>query len=300
MNRPVLVLATLLWSVASSSQDPASAVQNKPEGQSTSTTVLLTIETASPTPLNNTDVLVSVGKQPFAPVLQLQGASSAPLDFVLVVDSSSSAARSRLRGPALNGVPKFVTEVRNSGIAVRTALVEFSTKARIVQNFTNDPIEGSLKKLSPGGGTALQDALVLASRLAQQSAPSARRIIFVVTDGEDNLSNSTRKEGVQAAVRASASIYALSLGEPPSQYAPLSGRGDKLLKELSAQTGGRVFFPKNEAQIGEVLDAIRSEMQIQFFARIALPATKKGSYPLRFKTSGLHGAVRGATAVVSE
>jgi VWFA-related protein len=300
MNRPVLVLATLLWSVASFSQNPASAVQNKPEGQSASKTVLLTIETASPTQLNNTDVLVSVGKQPFAPVLELQGASSAPLDFVLVVDSSSSAARSKLRSPALNGIPRFLAAVRNSGIAVRTALVEFSRKARVVQDFTSDPIEGSLKKLSPGGGSALQDALALAARLAQQSAPPARRIILVVTDGEDNLSNTTREEVVQAAVRASASIYALSLGEPPSQYAPLSGRGEKLLKDVSAQTGGRVFFPKNETQIAEALDAIRSEMQMQFFAVIAVPATKKGFYPLQFKTSGLHGAVRGATAVVSE
>lgn len=205
MNRPVLVLATLLWSVASFSQNPPSAVQNQPEGQSASKTVLLTIETASPTPLNNTDVLVSVDKQPFAPVLQLQGASSAPVDFVLVVDSSSSAASSKLRSPALNGVPKFVAAVRN-GIAVRTAVIEFSAKARVVQNFTSDPIEGSLKKLSPGGGSALQDALALAARLAQQSSPSARRIILVVTDGEDNLSNTTREEVVQAAIRASASI----------------------------------------------------------------------------------------------
>jgi VWFA-related protein len=244
---------------------------------------------------------VSVGKQPFAPVLQLRGASSAPLDFVLVADSSSSAALSTLRSPALKGVSKFVAAVRRSGISVRAALVEFNAKARVVQNFTSDPIESGLEQLSPGGASALHDALALAARLVQeQSAPSARRIILVVTDGEDNMSNTTREEVVQAAARASASIYALSLGEPPSQYAPLQGRGEKFLKEVSAQTGGKAFFPKNANQIAEVLDAIRSEMQLQFFAVIAVPATKKGFYRLQFKTSGLHAAVRGATAAVSE
>jgi Ca-activated chloride channel homolog len=158
-----------------------------------------------------------------------------------------------------------------------------------------------LEQLSPGGASALHDALALAARLAQeQSAPSARRIILVVTDGEDNMSNTTREEVVQAATRACASIYALSLGEPPSQYAPLRGRGEKFLKEVSAQTGGKAFFPENANQIAEVLDAIRSEMQEQFFAVIAVPATKKGFYRLQFKTSRLHAAVRGATAVVSE
>ncbi len=299
MNRPVFVLATLLWSLASFSQNSQSAVQNQAKGQEASKIVLLTIETASPTPLNNTDVQASVGKRPYAPVLQLQGASSAPLDFVLVVDSSSSAVSSRLRSPALNRVPKFVAAVRSSGIAVRTALVEFSAKARVVQSFTSDPIEGSFRKLSPGGGSALQDALALAARLAQQSS-SARRIILVVTDGEDNLSSTTREEVAEAAIRASAPIYALSLGEPQLQYAPLAGRGDKFLKEVSEKTGGRVFFPKNETQISEALEAIRSEMQMQFFAVIAVPGTKNRFYPLQFKAPGLHGTVRGATEVVSE
>jgi hypothetical protein len=125
-------------------------------------------------------------------------------------------------------------------------------------------------------------------------------MILAITDGEDNLSNTTREEVVRAAIRASAPIYALSLGEPPTQYAPLSGRGDKILKEVSVRTGGRVFFPKNETQISEVLEAIRSEMQMQFFAAIAVPATKNGFYPLQFKTSSSHRTVRGATAVASE
>jgi VWFA-related protein len=297
MNRRALA-AVVLWSVSSLAQNP-SVVQSGPEFQSASKTVLVTIETSSPAP-SNSDVLVSVNKQPFAPVLQLQAASTSPLDLVLVVDTSSSAARSTLLNPALNGVIKFVAAVRSSGIAVRTALVEFNAKARVVQNFTSDPIENSLRKLAPGGASAMYDALALAARLAQQSAPSTRRIILVVSDGEDNLSNTTREEAAKAAVQASSSIYAISLGEPPSQYAPFPDRGEKSLKELSSQTGGRVYFPKSSAQVGEALDAIQSEMRMQFFAVIAVPATKKGVYPLQFKTSESHGAIRGATAVVSE
>jgi Ca-activated chloride channel homolog len=296
MNRPLLVLAALLWSVASFSQNPLSAAQNGLEVQSASRTVLLTIETASRAPLNNTDVLASVNKQPFAPVLQLLGASSAPLDLVLVVDTSTSATRSKLLNPALNGAVRFVAAVRSSGIAVRTALVEFNARVRVVQNFTSDPLENSLKELSPGGASAMYDALASAARLAQESAPSTRRIILVVTDGEDNLSHTTRDEVVKAAGRASASIYAIALGEPPSQYAPLTGRGEKILKEMSTQTGGRAFFPKNETKIGEVFDAIQSELPMQFFAMIAVPAIKKGVYPLQFKT--LQGSIRGATTVV--
>lgn len=297
MNRAMLLLASLLWSVAVLAQNVPSAVGDKAEGQTLSQTVLLTVETASPVPLSSTDVLVSIDKGPFAPVSSLQSASSAPLAFILVVDSSSSAVRSKFRSAALDEVPKFLAAVRSAGISVRTAVVEFNAKSRVVQGFTSDPIESSLGRLSPGGGSTLHDALALAARLAQQSPASNRRIILALTDGEDNLSNTTREEVVQAAIRSSAPIYALSLGEPPPQYAPFLGRGERFLKEVSAQTGGKAYFPEKVTQIAEALEAIRSEMRVQYFAVVAVPTTKKGPHKVQFKTSPPHGAIRGATAI---
>jgi hypothetical protein len=197
-------------------------------------------------------------------------------------------------------VPKFVTAVRNTGITVRTAVVEFNAASRVVQNFTSDSIESTLERLSSGGGSALHDSLSLAARLAQESPVSNRRIILVVTDGEDNLSNTTPDEVVKAATRACAPIYALSLGEPPAQYAPLSGWGDKFLRDVSAQTGGKAYFPTKASQVAEVLSTIRSEMQMQYFATVAVPTTKGPFHKVQFKTSVRHVAVRGAAMITSE
>ena len=261
-----------------------------------SRTVLLTIETPSPQLLSSADVLVSVDKQPFAPVSTLQNASTAPLDIVLVVDSSWSAVRSKLRTAVLKEVPNFITAVRNSGITVKTAVVEFNAASRIVQNFTSDPIDSSLERLSPGGGSTLHDALSLAAGLAQQSPESSRHLILVVSDGEDNLSNATPDEVVQAAIRASSPIYAVSLGEPLPQYVSIPGRGEKFLRYVSAQSGGEAYFPENEVQVAKALATIGSEMQKQYFA--AVPTTnKRGHHKLRFKMSIPHGVVRGASAI---
>jgi VWFA-related protein len=300
MKRIRLVLPTLFCSVAILSQNSPITAGNTSETQTPSQTILLTVETASPMLMSSTDVLVSVDKQPFAPVSKLQSASSAPLDFILVVDSSSSAVRSKLRSTALVEVPKFVTAVRNTGITVRTAVVEFNAASRVVQNFTSDSIESTLERLSSGGGSALHDSLSLAARLAQESPVSNRRIILVVTDGEDNLSNTTPDEVVKAATRACAPIYALSLGEPPAQYAPLSGWGDKFLRDVSAQTGGKAYFPTKASQVAEVLSTIRSEMQMQYFATVAVPTTKGPFHKVQFKTSVRHVAVRGAAMITSE
>jgi|KBSMisStaDraftv2_1062788.scaffolds.fasta_scaffold145993_3 VWFA-related protein len=300
MTRIRLLGLTLFYSIAIFSQNSPITAGNTSEAQTPSQTILLTVETASPVSVSSTDVLVSVDKKPFAPVSKLESASAAPLDFILVVDSSSSAVRSKLRTTALVEVPKFITTVRNSGITVRTAVVDFNAASRVVQNFTSDSIESSFERLSSGGGSTLHDSLSLAARLAQQSPASNRRIILVVTDGEDNLSSTTADEVVKAATRACSPIYALSLGEPPAQYAPLSGRGDKFLKEVSAQTGGKAYFPTKEKQVAEVLEAIRSDMQMQYFATVAAPTNKRGFHQVQFKTSVAHGTVRGATAMTNE
>jgi hypothetical protein len=194
----------------------------------------------------------------------------------------------------LSDVSRFITGLRNSGIAVRAGVVEFTATARIVQNLTDDSIESSLEHLSPGGGSTLYDALFLATSIAQQCPASSRRLILLVSDGEDNLSNATPDEVVQAAVRSVSPIYALSLGEPARQYAPMSGRGDQFLRFVSAQSGGLAYFPKNQAQVTEALAAIRSEMQKQYFATVS---TTKGHHKLRFKTSIPHGVIRGISAI---
>jgi len=182
---------------------------------------VLTIDLPPPLSLTNDDVLVSIDKRAFIPVSTLQSASSAPLDFILVVDSSSSAMRSSIRTTALRETAKFIAALRTTGITVRAAVVEFNASPRIVQNLTDEPIESGLERLSPGGGSTLHDALTIAAQIAQQSSGSTRRVIFVVSDGEDNLSNATPNEVVQAAIRSGAQINALSLGEPPRQYAPI-------------------------------------------------------------------------------
>jgi len=69
---------------------------------------------------------------------------------------------------------------------------------------------------------------------------------------------------------------------------------------VSAQTGGKAYFPTKETQVADVLGAIRSEMQMQYFATIAVPTTKGAFHKVQFKTSVRHVAVRGAAVITSE
>lgn len=122
-------------------------------------------------------------------------------------------------------------------------LIGYSTEAELMVNTTGDPekiVERS-RKLKPGGGAALYDALYMActTRTLVKGEPfEPRRVIIIVGDGHDNASKHTLDEVVEVAQRNLVSIYGVS-----TVAFGFKNEGEPNLKRITESTGGRVVYP---------------------------------------------------------
>lgn len=122
-------------------------------------------------------------------------------------------------------------------------LITYSTEAEVAVNTTSDPekLLEKLRKLKPGGGASLYDAIYTActSRKLVKGEPiEPRRIIVVIGDGHDNASKKGLEEVLELAQRNLVTIYGVS-----TMSYGFTAEGDKNLRRLAAETGGRVEYP---------------------------------------------------------
>jgi VWFA-related protein len=122
-------------------------------------------------------------------------------------------------------------------------LIGYSNDAELMVNTTTDPekIVEKMRKMKPGGGAALYDAIHMActNRALVKGEPiEPRRVLVVIGDGHDNASNKTLDQVVEVAQRNLVTIYGVST----TAYG-FTSEGDKGLVRLAEETGGRVEYP---------------------------------------------------------
>jgi VWFA-related protein len=209
-----------------------------------------------------------------------------PLRIGLLLDTSNSI-RPRLEFEQ-DAAIDFLSSVirRNKDMAF---LMTFDNEPEVIQDFTGDValLTSAIRKQRAGGGTALHDAIFKAADklsnppLASPPNPEVRRVLVVISDGEDNLSDHALSDAIEAAIRAEASIYAISTntewiststvaGERQASPGDLShknhlGPGDKVLEKFADQSGGRVFFPYRVDDLAQSFVDIGSELRSQYF-----------------------------------
>jgi VWFA-related protein len=122
-------------------------------------------------------------------------------------------------------------------------LIGYGLEADLMVNTTHDPekIVEKIRKLKPGGGAALYDAIYQActKRAVVEGEPNnPRRVVVVIGDGNDNASKHTLTEVLELAQRNLITIYGVS-----TMAYGFSNEGDKNLVKLAEETGGRVEYP---------------------------------------------------------
>ena len=143
-------------------------------------------------------------------------------------------------------------------------VLAFHSVPTVTQDFTDNlgRLAEGVRKFTPGGGSAVYDAIHLAATrklMALRADRPVRRIIILISDGEDNQSRLTRAQVIDAARRAEVTIYAISTNSSNSV-----SRGDKLMEKLAEETGGRVFFPRKIEDVVEALRRIEDELRSQY------------------------------------
>jgi VWFA-related protein len=184
-----------------------------------------------------------------------------PLRLAILIDTSNSIRdRFRFEQEAAIQFLNSVLRPRQD----RALIVSFDTSAELVADLMDDPVklEKSIRDLRAGGGTSLYDAIFYACRdkLAQdQPRHKFRRAIIVVTDGDDNQSRTSRDQALEMAQKSDAVIYAISTNITRTET-----DGDKVLRYLTAETGGQAFFPFKVEDLEQSFENIANELRHQY------------------------------------
>jgi VWFA-related protein len=199
-----------------------------------------------------------------------------PLRVGIMIDTSTSI-RSRFQFEQQSAI-EFLLEVLKAKND-RAFVMGFDVTPTVTADWTNnqDALETGINKLEPGGGTALFDAVYTACReklLTERGPEPVRKAIILISDGDDNQSRVYLPEAIKECERSETIIYAISTNWTPSR-----GPGDKVLQQLSEETGGEVFFPPSAEDMATSFKDIEEELRSQY-ALVYTPADFKadGSY----------------------
>jgi Ca-activated chloride channel homolog len=200
-----------------------------------------------------------------------------PLRIGLLLDTSNSI-RPRLEFEQDAAIDFLSTVLRRN--KDEAFLMTFDNEPEVIQDFTGDvsDLTTAIRKQRAGGGTALNDAIYRASEklinppLPKGPNPEVRRVLVVISDGDDNLSDHALSESLEAAIRAEAAIYAISTNtdwiaidnpDRPSKYH--YDPGDKVLQQYSDASGGRTFFPYKVDDLAQSFVDIGTELRSQYY-----------------------------------
>ncbi|MDE3195172.1 MAG: VWA domain-containing protein [Acidobacteriota bacterium] len=218
-----------------------------------------------------------------------------PLSVAILIDNSGSTAKD-LRYET-DSVTRFVKAlVREGNPADSVALFTFNWEVVQRNGFTRDPlqIERSLRTVHGEAGTALYDAVLLASRAIEDR--QGRKVLVVVTDGGDTVSRTDFNRATEAAQLADAVIYPI-LVVPIVADAGRNVGGENALATFALRTGGRVFSPTLGAEMDHAFDQILRDLRTQYLLGfypkdVPLTADRYHTLKVGLRIPALHAVAR--------
>ena len=228
-----------------------------------------------------------------------------PVAMGIVIDNSGSMRekRAKVNQAALN-------LVRASNAQDEVFVVNFNDEYYLDQDFTNDllKLKEALDKIDAKGGTALYEAVVASAEHLKRNARLERKVLLVVTDGEDNASRESLEQAVkQLQGENGPSVYTIGiLGDEEHPR-----RARRALETIAQRTGGLAFFPKTLDEVDEISRQVAHDIRNQYtigykptnprasggFRQIRVEAKEKGHGKLTVRTkSGYYAGTQTASA----
>jgi len=183
-------------------------------------------------------------------------ASDAPAaTFTLLIDSSQSmSANIRFVRQAATQLVGFLRDEDQIVVA------PFRKGIMAITGPTRDraTIADAVSAVTPHGGTAIVDALQQVSERAAEG--EGRRVVVLVTDGYDEDSRQTFEATLTSLKASQVTVYVVGIGG----VAGVSLKGEQLLRQIAAETGGRAYFPWNGKELADAHAAIASDVQHRY------------------------------------
>jgi len=230
-----------------------------------------------------------------------------PVALGILVDNSGSMRpmRPKLSEAALKLVEASKTQDR-------VFVVNFGDDSYLDQDFTGDvgKLKAALERTETQGSTALYDAVVASAEHLNAGAVHEKKVLLIITDGEDNASQETLTEALHRLQRNSSPvIYAIALPRGVLREGRRHSDNSQALRTLCEQSGGTVFFPDSLEEVKSIAEEIARDIRSQYvigykssnpgnagvYHKISVTATSGTKDPLRVSTRSGYYAGTGST-----
>ena len=206
-----------------------------------------------------------------------------PVSLVLLLDASISVADRMPQAQAATA--RFVQALRPKD---DVRVTEFNDGVTVLQESTTDRavLEAAINRITAAGSTALYNALFVTLRRlpsAQEAADLRRRVVVLVSDGEDTSSLVWEEQVLELVRRREATIHVIAL----SRETDASNRSARLLRLLATESGGEVHYPASIRELdsvyGRISEELRSQYTIGYVSTNALSDARWRQIELRVK-----------------
>jgi Ca-activated chloride channel homolog len=209
--------------------------------------------------LKQEDFEILDDRKPPEKILSFRSETDLPLQVGLLIDISQSV-RERFTFEHEAAIAFLNQTVRRK--YDQAFVMGFDMTPKVTQDFTDDieSLAVGVHLLQPGTLTAMYDAVYYAcNKLLKQSQNTpVRRVLILLSDGNDTSSSVTRERVIDTAQRAEVSVYTISTS------LTAGGRGQKNLEAIAEKTGGRSYVPTQITGVANAFTAIQTELRSQY------------------------------------
>lgn len=182
-----------------------------------------------------------------------------PVSMGIIIDDSGSMSTKRARVEAA-----ALALVRASNPQDEVFIVNFNDQPYLDVPFTNDihKMEQGLARIDSRGGTAMRDAISSSLDYVKKEAKKDKKVLLVITDGNDNASGISLERVVQRSNQGDTLIYAIGLFIEEEKHEGAKAR--RALNELTTATGGMAFYPKDVNEVQALAVEIARDIRNQY------------------------------------
>ena len=197
-----------------------------------------------------------------------------PVSMGIIIDNSASMKSKRQK------VELAAQDlVANSNPQDEVFVINFNDDVYRDVDFTSDPkkLAQGLARIDSMSGTAMRDAIRAGVRYAKAKGKHDKKVLVVVTDGDDNMSETTLGELLREAQQREVLVYAIGLLSEEEHDA--AKRAREALGELARSTGGAVWYPNDVNSVGRIALQLARDIRSQYIVAYT-PSNPKmdGSY----------------------
>jgi Ca-activated chloride channel homolog len=195
--------------------------------------------------------------------LRLFRSEDVPVSLGIIVDNSGSMANKRQKVEAA-----ALRLVKASNPQDEVFVVNFNDDAVLDlphgKAFTNDirEMEQALVRINSRGSTAMRDALRVSIDHLNRKARKDKKVLLVITDGNDNISSMSQQSLVRMAQQSEVLIYAIGLlnEEDPGE----ARKARRSLDQITQATGGKSLYPKELADVDQIAQQVARDVRNQY------------------------------------